>query len=177
MDIVYGRESYTGQPLEDLGIETFGERTLYAMQRLVPNNPLITMFGDAEAFSSWSSKKIIKAARAVENPYTEYLPVILAVSHVLGLKFYPFEPRKKSLALGTAVRTEISKAHAKHRKQAKKRFNNEITQERFEQDTLDYEEELSRALFKHFKPLYKIGLTDPETIPRQYEKRIRERGK
>lgn len=50
-----------------------------------------------------------------------------------------------------------------------KRFNNEITQERFEQDTLDYEEELSRALFKHFKPLYKIGLTDPETIPRQYE--------
>ena len=175
--IVYGRESYTGQPLEDLGIETFGERTLYAMQRLVPNNPLITMFGDAEAFSSWSSKKIIKAARAVENPYTEYLPVILAVSHVLGLKFYPFEPRKKSLALGTAVRTEISKAHAKHRKQAKKRFNNEITQERFEQDTLDYEEELSRALFKHFKPLYKIGLTDPETIPRQYEKRIRERGK
>lgn len=177
--IAFGRESYTGQPLEDLGIETFGEKTKYAMQRLVPNNPLFSLFGDADSFGSWSSKKIIKAARGVENPYTESLPILMAISQVVGLKFYPFEPRKKGRQLSANLRRDLNKAKATYRKQAKRKARNEISRETFIEDTLDFEEDISKAFFKYFKPLYKLGFTDPKDIIYRYDKRVseKERGK
>ena len=137
------------------------------------------MFGDADSFGSWSSKKIIKAARGVENPYTESLPILMAISQVVGLKFYPFEPRKKGRQLSANLRRDLNKAKATYRKQAKRKARNEISRETFIEDTLDFEEDISKAFFKYFKPLYKLGFTDPKDIIYRYDKRVseKERGK
>jgi len=118
LPLVFGIDPFT---MKQDDRETFDFDNFFFMaQRLVPNNPLMGISGyqkilgfdsRTDEFDSWSMKKIMRAFehREEASPYSEDLPVLMAIAQTVGIKLWPFEK-------GIATRTFIKEQENRTRK-------------------------------------------------------------
>jgi hypothetical protein len=122
--ILAGIDPFTLESVDDPfkeGISETASRLVKVAQRLVPNNPLLFPVSGVQkalgfdsrwdAFDSWSNKKIMNALeqRDDSSPYRADLSVMMAMGQTVGIKLWPFDPKKTRRVLSVKQRRERSK--------------------------------------------------------------------
>ena len=155
LPFMFGIDPFTYKKVPELEVtgtfESLGAKSKFVAQRLIPNNPILTTFGDTSSFSSWSYQKIYKAVKDVDSPYAETLPVFLAVSQTLGLKLWPFEPIKR----GRKIDAEFKRKRGIYQKQIRsilrKKTDGRITDENATEQIIKLEKKIEKEYLKYYK--------------------------
>lgn len=156
LPFMLGIDPFSGKAVPELQVsgtyESLGAKSKFVAQRLIPNNPLITTFGDVNSFSSWSYKKIYRSINEIDNIYSETLPVSLAVAQTLGIKLWPFEPVKR----GRKISAEFNRQRSIYDKQIKKLLRQkamgQITTERATEEIIKIRDKMEKQYLKYYKP-------------------------
>ena len=158
LPFTFGIDPFTYKKVPELEVtgtfESLGAKSKFIAQRLIPNNPILSTFGDTDSFSSWSYKKIYKSVQDVDSPYAETLPVFLAVAQTLGLKLWPFEPAKKS----RQITAEFKRRRNVYTRQIdnilKKKTSGRITDKTATEEIIALEKKIEKEYLKYYKKQY-----------------------
>mgnify|MGYP003645141292 FL=1 len=122
-----GIDPFTGKHLED---KSAINNSIFMLQRLVPNNPLLGMsgyqklFGSEErtrVFDSWSHQKIMNTLerRPDSSDYAPDLPILMALAQTVGIKLWPFDEVKSLKLFNLKTKIEIDELRKRIRSRQK----------------------------------------------------------